>query len=104
MAESFVYVWEFVVDDARRVEFERHYGPRGTWAALFARAHGYLGTELLRDETTPGRYLTLDRWSSASAYRAFREQSAAAYAALDEECEALTRSERALGSFTEIDS
>jgi heme-degrading monooxygenase HmoA len=102
MAESFVHVWEFLVDDARRIEFERHYGPRGSWAALFGRAPGYLGTELLRDEATAGRYLTLDRWRSAAAYRAFREQSAAEYAALDLECEALTRAERALGSFVEI--
>jgi heme-degrading monooxygenase HmoA len=102
VADSVVYVWEFLVDEASRVEFERRYGPRGSWAALFGRAPGYLGTELLRDETTPGRYLTLDRWSSAAAYRAFREQFAADYAALDLECEALTRAEKALGNFTEV--
>ena len=101
-AESSVYVWEFLVDDSRRVEFEQRYGPRGSWAILFGRAPGYRGTELLRDETMPGRYLTLDRWSSAAAYRAFREQSAAEYAALDLECETLTRAEKALGSFTEV--
>ena len=53
MAEAFVYVWEFQVDETRSVDFERHYGPCGTWAALFARAPGYLGTQLLRDEATP---------------------------------------------------
>ena len=60
------------------------------------------GTDLLRDETMPGRYVTLDRWRSVAAYRAFREQSAAEYAALDLECETLTRAEKALGSFTEV--
>jgi heme-degrading monooxygenase HmoA len=102
MAGSFVYVWEFVVDDARRAEFERHYGPRGSWADLFRRANDYLGTELLSDGTTAGRYLTIDRWRSAESYRAFREEFASEYAALDRRCEALTREERALGSFTEI--
>jgi len=102
MAGSFVYVWEFVVDGARRVEFEHHYGPRGSWAALFRRANDYLGTELLSDEATAGRYLTIDRWRSAEAYRAFRSRFATEYAALDRQCEAFTREERSLGSFTEI--
>ena len=102
MAEAFVYVWEFQVDETRSVDFERHYGPCGTWAALFARAPGYLGTQLLRDEATPGRYLTIDRWQSAEAYRAFRARYDAEYAALDRQCGAYTRQERAIGSFAEI--
>ena len=102
MAESFIHVWEFVIDDARRTEFELRYGPRGAWAVLFGRAQGFLGTQLLRDEATPGRYLTIDRWQSAEAYRAFRTQFGAEYAALDRQCAAYTRQERAIGSFTEI--
>lgn len=102
MTEACVHVWEFVVDEARRAEFEHHYGPRGTWAVLFSRATGYLGTQLLTDEATPGRYLTIDRWQSAEAYRAFRARYDAEYAALDRQCAALTRHERALGSFVEI--
>jgi heme-degrading monooxygenase HmoA len=32
---------------------------------------GYIGTELLRDVETPGRYLVIDRWESAEAYNEF---------------------------------
>lgn len=51
--------------------FERVYGPNGDWAQFFAGASGYIGTELLRDAETPGRYLVIDRWDSADAYNSF---------------------------------
>jgi heme-degrading monooxygenase HmoA len=51
--------------------FERAYGPEGEWAAFFRRGTGFIGTELLRDVETPGRYLVVDRWESAEAYNAF---------------------------------
>ena len=101
MAGTYAIVWEFLVEDRTSAEFERHYGPAGTWAALFHKAPGYLGTLLLKDISAPGRYLTIDRWQSAEAYRAFRGSFADAYAALDRQCEALTRSEHEIGVFTE---
>lgn len=52
-------------------EFERVYGPEGEWARFFGGARGYIGTELLRDVETPGRYLVIDRWASAEDYNAF---------------------------------
>ena len=52
-------------------QFEATYGPEGEWASFFAGARGYIGTELLRDVETPGRYLVVDRWDSAEAYNAF---------------------------------
>ena len=94
-------LWEFVVPDAHRAAFERHYGPAGAWARLFARADGYLGTSLLADATAPGRYLTLDRWQDEAAFRRFRQAFAQDYARLDRACEALTSAERALGTFIE---
>ena len=51
--------------------FERAYGPEGEWASFFRLGRGYVGTELLRDVETPGRYLVVDRWQSADAYNAF---------------------------------
>lgn len=54
-------------------EFERVYGPEGEWAAFFRQGEGYVGSELLRDLENPGRYLVVDRWASAEAYRAFLE-------------------------------
>ncbi len=101
VSDVYVHVWEFTVDDASRSDFEREYGPEGRWAALFRRAPGYLGTQLLRDESTPGRYLTIDRWQSAAAYRSFRSAFAEAYESLDRKFEAMTREERTIGSFTE---
>jgi heme-degrading monooxygenase HmoA len=102
MATGYTYVWEFTVDERARTEFEREYGPGGRWVALFRSAAGYLESLLLRDDAVPGRYLTVDRWQSEAAYRAFRADFAAQYAALDRDCERLTQAERALGSFTEI--
>ena len=51
--------------------FEQEYGPDGEWAQFFRRGRGYVGTELLRDVETPGRYMVVDRWESADAYNAF---------------------------------
>jgi heme-degrading monooxygenase HmoA len=60
--------------EARDAEgFEAAYGPQGEWAAFFAGARGYIGTELLRDVDTPGRYLVIDRWENAETYNAFIE-------------------------------
>jgi heme-degrading monooxygenase HmoA len=60
--------------EAREPEsFEEAYGPTGDWAKFFANAAGYIGTELLRDVETPGRYVVIDRWESADAYNAFLE-------------------------------
>ncbi len=74
--------------------FEDAYGPLGAWATLFAQGSGFLGTELLRDETQPRRYLTIDRWSSAQAFPTFKRVRAAQYEQLDTACNELTESER----------
>ena len=87
-------VWEFEADPERVAEFEREYGREGAWAAFFRRGAGYLGTDLFRSATEPSRYITVDRWTSRSAYEAFRAAFGAEYAALDARCEALTRAER----------
>jgi heme-degrading monooxygenase HmoA len=54
--------------------FERAFGPDGEWAQFFRTGRGYVGTELLRDVETPGRYLVVDRWESADAYNAFASE------------------------------
>jgi heme-degrading monooxygenase HmoA len=96
---GFCAVWEFFVKTERQVEFERRYGPDGDWARLFRGAPGFVGLELLRDRENPLRYLTLDRWTSVEAYRAFHERHAAEYAALDRECQGLTERESPVGEF-----
>jgi heme-degrading monooxygenase HmoA len=61
----------FSYDVREPAEFERAYGSDGDWSQFFSGARGYIGTELLRDVETPGRYLVIDRWESADAYNAF---------------------------------
>lgn len=95
----YVIVWEFEAEPHHRREFERAYGPAGVWVQLFRRAEGFVDTELLRDEQTPGRYLTIDRWESRPSYDAFRQQFAADYEITDRACAALTVREMQLGRF-----
>ena len=96
-------LWKFRPAAGKEAEFEAAYGPRGAWAALFARGSaGYLGTDLLRG--ADGSYLTIDRWRDRTAFEAFRTRFEAEYAALDRECEAMTGSETPLGTFDTLDA
>ncbi len=96
-AAGFTTLWEFTVLPARQAEFESHYGPEGDWVRLFRRGTGYLGSELLQDRANPQRYLTIDRWESIEAWRAFRSHFAEDYERLDREFEGLASREAALG-------
>lgn len=95
-------LWEFEVDAEKHAEFEREYGGEGEWVKLFRRGEGYRGSTLLRDSAKPRRYVTLDRWESREQYDAFRKQHADEYAAIDARCESLTRAERVIGYFEEV--
>ena len=101
---DYLIVWEFRVRPGSEAAFHEHYGPAGTWARLFSLADGFGGTMLLQDAGAEDRYLTVDRWTSEAAYRAFRAAHGAAYEALDARCAELTVSEREIGRFTEPDS
>lgn len=98
-----VIVWEFCVPPGLEPEFQQRYGPDGDWARLFARARGFVRTELLRDGSAAGRYLTLDYWESPEAFDKFKRDCAAAYAELDRQCESLTTEERQLGIFRVVE-
>jgi len=63
-------VWEFVVKEEARGQFELAYGPGGAWSELFARCPGFRGTTLLRDTRDRRRYLAIDLWDT----EAHREQ------------------------------
>ena len=95
-----VIIWEFSVPTSRRHSFERDYGSEGPWVKLFRSAPGYLGTELLRDENDPERFITIDRWTSAAAFEAFKRDFGAAYEALDREFDGLSDRETKIGTFT----
>jgi heme-degrading monooxygenase HmoA len=92
-------LWEFRVQPGSEAAFESAYGPDGDWARLFRRDSAFVRTELLRDRSRPGRYLTADFWTDAGAFAAFRKTFGAEYDALDRRCEAYTLSERKLGEF-----
>jgi heme-degrading monooxygenase HmoA len=96
----FVIIWRYEVVDSNRGPFEEIYGADGAWAKLFAKADGYLGTEVLRSEKTPGEYMTIDRWESRGDFERFKEQFGEEYRAFDEACEALTVSEEHLGDYS----
>jgi heme-degrading monooxygenase HmoA len=96
---TYVLIWEFQVRAGKEREFERVYGSQGDWARFFAQSSGYLGTELHRDATTRGRYVTVDRWNSREEYETFRSQHGAEYQELDAHCEKLTERETPLGAF-----
>ena len=97
-----MYVWEFKVLPEREQQFLAAYGPSGAWSLLFRKSAGYVETLLLQDQEIPGRFLTIDRWSSQSAHDAFLAQFRAEYEALDRACESLTQHESNLGSYWEL--
>lgn len=99
---SYAIVWEFLVPEDQTASFEAAYGPDGPWPQLFARAPGFLEVRLLRCHDRAGRYLTMDRWQSASAFEDFKHQFANEYQALDRQLEGLASSEVHLGSFDEM--
>jgi heme-degrading monooxygenase HmoA len=99
---SYLAVWEFEVTPESRGQFEKVYGPEGTWAQLFRHSPDYRGTKLLRDLARPGRYLTLDYWTSREAFHAFKQEHAAEYATHDKQCESLTEREAMVGEFEEV--
>ena len=95
----FVVVWQFEIAEDKMAGFEAAYGPEGAWAQLFRTSPNYLGTELLRDAYVPLSYLTIDRWSSEEAFRAFRKDHDSEYEVLDRTCDALTSRETRVGAY-----
>ncbi|HZQ25400.1 MAG TPA: antibiotic biosynthesis monooxygenase family protein [Terriglobales bacterium] len=101
---QYLRLHEFLVKPGCEAEFERIYGSAGDWVKLFREAEGYEGTELLLDSARPRRYVTIDRWTSESAYNAFQSQFGKRYTSLDLACERLNELEKALGGFISGDS
>ena len=96
----FVVVWQFEISEEKTAAFEAAYSPDGAWAQLFRTSADYRGTELLRDAYIAGNYLTIDRWTSEEAFRAFRKDHDQEYEALDRQCDELTGKETRIGAYT----
>lgn len=92
-----VIIWTYRVKEKYIREFEATYASEGPWAKLFAKAPGYLRTDLLKGQS--GVYCTMDVWESESDFRRFTENFCDEYAALDRETEAWTESETRIGVF-----
>lgn len=91
-----IRVWEYDVPADKAADFERVYGADGAWAELFSCSDGFQGTELFASVSTPGRYLTVDRFRDEASWRRFQDEHRQAYLAIDVESEALTAAEREL--------
>lgn len=96
----FVVVWQFEISEEKTAAFEAAYSPDGAWAQLFRTSPDYRGTELLRDTFIAGNYLTVDRWASEEAFRAFRKDHDQEYETLDRQCDLLTGKETRIGAYT----
>jgi hypothetical protein len=92
-------VWEFVVKEECRGQFELAYGPGGAWSKLFAGSPGFRGTTLLRDTNMPGRYLSIDVWDTLEQQEQLLAEREAEYAKLDADFAEWTESEREVGIF-----
>ena len=92
-------VWEFIVKDEFRGQFELAYGPGGAWSKLFARYPGFRGTTVLRDVRNSGRYLTIDVWESESQREQALDELQVEYSELEMEFEKWTESKSEVGAF-----
>ena len=99
----YVVVWQFEVLPEHLEEFLTHYGPGGTWTALFSASQAYVRTELLRSLEHPTEFLTLDYWTTQDDYVRFQSASREEYANLDRRFERLTVREERIGDFTKGD-
>jgi hypothetical protein len=92
-------VWECVVKDEARGQFELAYGPGGAWSQLFGRCPGFRGTTLLRDTQNPRRYLTIDFWDTGAQQEQALAESEAEYADLEAAFSEWTESRTEVGVF-----
>jgi hypothetical protein len=92
-------VWEFVVKEEVRGQFELAYGPGGAWSKLFARCPGFRGTTLLRDTKNPRRYLTIDLWDTLAQREQILAESKAEYVNLEAAFADWTESRTEVGIF-----
>jgi heme-degrading monooxygenase HmoA len=95
-------VWEIVVKERARGQFELAYGPGGAWSNLFARSPGFRGTTLLRDTENPRRYLLIDLWETAAQRGQGLAERKAEYSGLESTFADWTESWTEVGTFSII--
>jgi heme-degrading monooxygenase HmoA len=92
-------VWEFVVKEEARGQFELAYGPGGAWSKLFARCPGFRGTTLMRDTENPRRYLAIDFWDTLAQREQILAERKAEYSSLEAALADWTESRTQVGVF-----
>jgi hypothetical protein len=92
-------VWEFLVLDETRGQFELAFGPGGAWSKLFARQPGFRGTTLMRDTNDPHRYLMIDLWDTETQRKQALSEQSTAYENLLASFAGWTKSKTNIGCF-----
>ncbi|UCH63683.1 MAG: hypothetical protein JSU77_04345 [Fidelibacterota bacterium] len=92
-------IWEFVINEEARGQFELAYGPGGAWSKLFARCPGFRGTTILRDTEDPRRYLAIDLWDTLAQREQMLAERKAEYSSLDAAFADWTESKTEVGIF-----
>jgi hypothetical protein len=93
-------VWEFVVKEEARGQFELAFGPGGAWSKLFSRCRGFRGTTVLRDTKNPRRYLTIDLWETGTQREQALVERKAEYSDLEAAFGEWTESKAEVGIFS----
>lgn len=96
-------IWQYKIKPEHRDEFEREYGPQGSWAVLFSRSKDYTGSYLHVSEEVPDSYLLIDTWNSKTAYEAFKKTFSAEYDSLSRQFEPFYETEDRIGTFTRVE-
>ena len=96
----FVVVWQFEIAEEKVAGFEAAYGPEGAWAQLFRTSPDTGEPNCCATPMFLASYLTIDRWTSEEAFRAFRKEHDSEYEVLDRQCDALTSRETRVGAYT----
>jgi heme-degrading monooxygenase HmoA len=92
-------VWEFVVKEDARGQFELAYGPGGAWSKMFAQRPGFRGTTLLCDTKNPQRYLVIDLWDTLTQREQILAEHKEAYADLNADFAEWTETKTDVGIF-----
>jgi heme-degrading monooxygenase HmoA len=92
-------VWEFVVKQEARGQFELAYGPGGAWSRLLAGCRGFRGTTLLRDTKDARRYLAIELWETLAQREQMLAEHEAKHAELDAALAGWTESRTEVGIF-----
>jgi heme-degrading monooxygenase HmoA len=93
-------VWEFVVKEEARGQFELAYGPGGMWSKLCARSPGFRGITVLHDTRNPRRYLTIEIWDTEDQREQMLAEREAEYANLEAALGEWIESRTDMGIFT----